>query len=60
MGFFVYILYSEKCDKYYTGHTEFLERSLKNIILGREVAFQVHACPGNFFTARNIQLAVKQ
>jgi putative endonuclease len=24
MGFFVYILYSEKCDKYYVGHSEFL------------------------------------
>jgi putative endonuclease len=22
----VYILYSEKCDKYYVGHTEFLEQ----------------------------------
>jgi len=29
MEFFVYILYSEKCDKYYVGHTEALDVRLK-------------------------------
>jgi putative endonuclease len=29
MNFYVYILYSEKIDKYYTGHTDNIERRLK-------------------------------
>jgi putative endonuclease len=26
MSYFIYILYSEKCDRYYVGQTEYLER----------------------------------
>ena len=29
MPYFVYILYSEKCDKYYIGHTDNLQRRIE-------------------------------
>jgi len=28
MDYFVYILYSDKCDKYYVGQTDFLEKRI--------------------------------
>jgi putative endonuclease len=31
----VYILYSTKCDRYYTGHTDNLDRRLEEHTLGR-------------------------
>jgi len=36
MEYFVYILYSEKLDRYYTGYTYNLERRLYELISGHE------------------------
>jgi putative endonuclease len=39
MNYFVYILYSEKCDKYYVGQTESLKRRIEEHNIGKGGAF---------------------
>jgi putative endonuclease len=45
MSYFFYILYSEKCDKYYIGQTEFLERRLEEHNTGKGGAFSKVCAP---------------
>jgi putative endonuclease len=48
MGFFVYILYSEKFDKYYIGHTEFLSERCEEHNIGKGGSFSSSCMPWNF------------
>jgi putative endonuclease len=48
MPFSVYILYSEKCDKYYVGHTEFLEGRIEEHNMGKGGAFSSSCSPWNY------------
>jgi putative endonuclease len=59
MSFFVYILYSEKCDKYYIGHTEFLAERCEEHNIGKGGSFSSACLPWNFMAAKNIQLSLK-
>ena len=45
MDYFVYILYSGKCDKYYVGQTESLERRIEEHNIGKGGAFSSSCLP---------------
>ncbi len=45
MNYFVYILYSEKCDKYYIGQTESLERRIEEHNIGKGGVFSSTCLP---------------
>ncbi|WP_254158011.1 GIY-YIG nuclease family protein, partial [Chryseosolibacter indicus] len=45
MSYFVYILYGEKCDKYYVGHTDSIERRLEEHNTGRGSTFTSNCHP---------------
>jgi len=45
MGYFVYILYSEKCNKYYVGQTDSLEKRVDEHNHGKGGAFSSNCIP---------------
>jgi putative endonuclease len=45
MGYFTYILYSEKCDKYYIGQTESLEKRIEEHNSGKGGTFSSSCMP---------------
>jgi putative endonuclease len=45
MGYFTYILYSEKCDKYYVGQTESLGKRIEEHNNGKGGAFSSSCMP---------------
>jgi putative endonuclease len=45
MSYVVYILYSEKCDKYYVGHTDDIQRRLDEHNSGRGGKFTKNCRP---------------
>jgi putative endonuclease len=45
MEYFVYIIYSEKCDKFYVGHTESIMRRLDEHNKGKGGKFSKNCAP---------------
>jgi putative endonuclease len=45
MSYFVYILYSEKCDKYYVGQTGSLEKRIEEHNIGKGGSFSSICLP---------------
>ena len=45
MEFFVYIIYSEKCDKFYVGHTESIECRVDEHNTGKGGKFSKNCAP---------------
>jgi putative endonuclease len=45
MSYFIYILYSEKCDRYYVGQTEYLERRVEEHNTGKGGAYSSSCLP---------------
>jgi putative endonuclease len=45
MSYFVYILYSRKCDKYYVGHSESIERRITEHNIGKGGHFSSSCLP---------------
>ncbi len=45
MCYYVYILYSQKCDKFYIGHTDSLERRIEEHNLGQGGQFSSSCNP---------------
>jgi len=69
MNYYVYILYSEKCDRYYVGHSEDAERRIAEHNSGRGGKYTVKCKPWELVyfetyasksIAMNRELAIKQ
>ncbi|HEY0741152.1 MAG TPA: GIY-YIG nuclease family protein [Chryseosolibacter sp.] len=47
MSFYTYIIYSEKCDKYYVGHTDSISKRLEEHNIGKGGQFSSNCRPWN-------------
>lgn len=65
MSYFVYILYSEKCDRYYVGQTEYLERRVEEHNTGKGGMYSSSCLPWklvimNLFSLDQMRLKEKE
>lgn len=47
MSFYIYIIYSEKCDRYYAGHTDSIPKRLEEHNIGKGGKFASNCRPWN-------------
>jgi predicted GIY-YIG superfamily endonuclease len=55
MPFFVYILYSEKCGKYYVGHSDNLQQRISDHNLGKGGNYTSRCTPWQLVYSENFE-----